>query len=77
MEKPKECKICKETEFKFHESTKIYNPENDEEEEIENVYECSSCGAYHFDLEEFTCVQIQKELNTENYTPKLGNHMNP
>ena len=71
MNKPEFCKICKETELEFHESTKIYNPENDEKEEIKNVYECNNCGAYHFELGEYECVQTQKSSLEREYMPNI------
>lgn len=76
MEKPEKCKFCQETEFKFHETVKIYNPETNEEEDEKDVYECLICNTYHFETEEHTVVQIGKTVNDYVQKPKLANYMN-
>lgn len=76
MDKPKECKFCRETEFKFHESTKIYNPETDEREDINNVYQCTTCGGYFFETEKYAISHLEKDPGVSGYTPKLADYMN-
>ena len=39
-----ECKICKETEFSFHEIKEIYNVEKEIHEDIKNVYGIDVAG---------------------------------
>ena len=66
-----ECKICKETEFKFHETKEIYNPEDDSTENINNVHECESCGALYFSTSTHDCVQLDMTVNAKKYNPNL------
>ena len=71
-----ECKYCKGTKFEVHDILKVYNPDTDIEEDIRNIHECSECGTLHFEIEEFTVIQISKFVGQNEFIPKLANYMN-
>ena len=76
MNEPKICKFCYGDKFIFHITFKIYNPETDEEEEINNVYECLECGSYNFEIEDSICWQLNKDIEKKSNTVNLANYMN-
>ena len=57
MEKPLICKYCGSEELVFHDSLNIFNPETDEYEDIQNVYECV-CKTLYFEQNGEFCMQI-------------------
>lgn len=66
-----ECKICKETEFKFHETKEIYNPCDDTYQDINNVQECKSCGTLYFSTDTHDCFQLDMVVNEKKYVTKF------
>lgn len=72
----KSCKFCNGTEFTLHATLKVYNPDTDEEEDINNVYICIECGSYNFELE--NAIVSQKDINTNKETSmnNVGSYMN-
>lgn len=70
------CKFCNRNEFTLHTTLKVYNPETDEEEDINNVYICTECGSYSFELENY--IIFQKDINTNKETSmdNVGKYIN-
>jgi len=70
------CKFCTSNEFTLHDTLKVYNPDTDEENDINNVSVCNECGSYNFETEDF--IIVQKEINTNKKlkTANLANYMN-
>jgi len=68
-----ECKICKETEFSFHEIKEIYNTEDDSTEDIKNVYQCKTCGSLYFTSKGYDCVQLEMNVTANKHALNLSN----
>lgn len=58
MEQPLVCKYCEGKELTLHDSLNVFNPETDEEEVKNNVYECTKCGTLFFEEGEYSCMLI-------------------
>lgn len=70
------CKFCTSNEFTLHDTLKVYNPETNEEDDINNVYICNKCGSYNFEIEDFIIAQKAVNTNKELKTAKLADYMN-
>ena len=56
--KPLVCKYCGEEKLILHDSLNVFNPEIDEDEIKNNVYECTECGTLFYEEEDFSCILI-------------------